>query len=92
MNNNYSSDSDFELDDKNDQKRKLKNNLKDYDNKITNKEVLKREKNKLNNRSFRLKKKQKPDEDQTDNNGPLYNVDDLNKSNKLLFKNFSFKS
>ena len=90
MNFKYSSESESEIEEKNSQNdflKKSKKNFEEYEKKIKLKEELKREKNKINNRNFRIKKKLKTDSVNDANDGSLFNLHDLNKSKKKLIFN-----
>ncbi|CAF0951785.1 unnamed protein product [Brachionus calyciflorus] len=72
-----SSDSDIYFDDK----KIAKPNLTNYEKKIHQKELIRREKNKIYNRNYRQKKKLKSEtDDLIDIEEPFVNLDDLNES------------
>lgn len=79
-----SSDSDIYFDDK----KIAKPNLTNYEKKIHQKELIRREKNKIYNRNYRQKKKLKSEtDDLIDIEEPFVNLDDLNESINFLLIN-----
>lgn len=81
-----SSDSDISFNEKD----ISKTNFTDYENKIDQKEANRREKNKVNNRNYRQKKKIKAEvafEDSKNLEEPFLNLNDLNESINFLLIN-----